>query len=403
MMYVIIGLGAAGAAAATAIRRYDKAAAITVVTEESAQFYSRVDLPDIVSGKLKENAAVLKNAAEFEALGIEIISGQRVEAILTEEKAVVFADGRRLAYDRLLLATGSKTIIPDIPGAGALGVRALWTMHQAQQLIDAAGHAKAAVVVGSGLIGLKTALALAARGLKVTVVEKLPRVMPRQLDEIGAEIIAAALQNKGVTIMTGAEVDAIEVASGSASGVVVNGSTLKAEIVVMAVGVKPNADLAIASGIAVGRGITVDANLRTSIPHIYAAGDCAEIIDPATGMSVVPAIWPIAVEQGETAAANMAGEAKAYQPSSAMNAVEVAGIPLISAGDPNPTAQDEVMTLTKAGRYRKVVSRDGVIRGVLFVGDVRQAGVLVNMCLRGQRSEGIKLGGALNYVDVLAV
>ena len=402
-MYVIVGLGAAGAAAAAAIRRIDSSAPVTVVTEEEDRFYSRVDLPDVLAGKLDAQAAILKTAGEFKAQGIELISGQRVKSILSAEKSLELADGRRLAYSRLLLAVGSQPIMPDIPGADSPGVYTLWTMTQAEGLIQAATSAKAAVVVGSGLIGLKTALALAQRGLKVTVVEKLPRVMPRQLDETGAEMIAAAVSSKGITIMTGAQVDAVETKNGRTTGATVDGRSIAADIVVMAVGVRPGVDLAKAAGIDVGRGIKVDAGLQTSIPGIYAAGDCAEILDPVTGISMVPAIWPVAVEQGETAAANMLGEAKNYLGTSSMNAVEVAGIPLVSAGDPNQEADDEVVSLRKGKSYRKVVVRDGMIRGVLFVGDVRQSGVLVNFCLRGQKVGEMCLDASLNYVDMLAV
>jgi len=157
---------------------------------------------------------------------------------------------------------------------------------------------------------------------------------------------------------------------------------LPCEMVVVAVGTKPNAGLARAAGLEVDRGIIVDRRQQTSSPDIYAAGDVAEIVDPLTGKRTVPAIWPVAVEQGEVAAANMAGGQAEFTGGLASNAVEVAGVPLISVGDIEGQPGDEVLTSETGGCYRKLVLRGRVARGVLCLGDIRQAGVIASQILQ---------------------
>jgi NAD(P)H-nitrite reductase large subunit len=255
-------------------------------------------------------------------------------------------------------------------------------MAQTREIAHAAESARSAVVIGAGLIGLKSASALAARGLEVTVVEKLSRVMPRQLDDTAAKVIADAVCGKGVAVMVGTEVKAIATSNGAVTGVQLEGRELACDMVVMAVGVKPNVELAKAAGIEVGRGIIVDACQQTSVADIYAAGDVAETIDPLTGNRVIPAIWPVAVEQGEVAASNMTGTQAEFKGGVAMNAIEIAGVPLVSIGDFEGEAGDEVLTSGTGASYRKVVLRGSKVRGVLCLGDIRQAGVIGSQVLR---------------------
>jgi NAD(P)H-nitrite reductase large subunit len=381
-MYIIIGQGAAGSSAAKTLRRLDPATPVTMITDEQDYFYSRIDLPDIVAGKFEAAESELQGADAFRELGIVCRMHERVTAIHPDEKTVELASGERHKYSKLLLATGSLPVIPPLPGREAKGVYALWTMAQTREIAQAAQSARSAVVIGAGLIGLKSALALAARGLEVTVVEKLSRVMPRQLDDTAANVIADAVCGKGVALMLGAEVKGITTSKGAVTGVQLEARELACEMVLMAVGVKPNVELAQAAGIEVGRGIIVDPCQQTSVADIYAAGDVAETIDPLTGNRVVPAIWPVAVEQGEVAACNMTGTQAEFKGSVAMNAIEIAGIPLVSIGDFEGEAGDEVLTSGVGASYRKLVLRGNRLRGVLCLGDIRQAGVIGSQVLR---------------------
>lgn len=382
-MYIVVGQGAAGTTAAKELRRLNPTSPITVITDEEDYFYSRIDLPDIIAGKFAAAASMLYAKEQFAKTRIGCRMGERVMAVDAGRKQVELQSGVKVNYAKLLLATGSAPVIPPISGAKAKGVYALWTMNQAEAIIHAADRAKAAVVIGSGLIGMKTALALAARGLKVTVVEKLPRVLPRQLDAQASEILIAQVRAKNVCVKVDSVVERIEEnAEGSVCGVTVSGCTIACDLVIMAAGVRPNTELAIASGIDVRRGIVVDKWLQTSAVDVYAAGDVAEVADCFSGLPAVPAIWPVAVEQGLAAARNMTGTNAPYFAGSALNSVEIAGVPLVSVGDVEGNSNDEVFRFHKEGCYRKVVMSGRTVKGVLCVGDIRHAGVLANLVLR---------------------
>jgi NAD(P)H-nitrite reductase large subunit len=249
-------------------------------------------------------------------------------------------------------------------------------MEQARRIAYAAKRASNAVIIGAGLIGLKVAVALASRGLKVTVIEKLPQIMPRQLDDVAAKIVDSALRCAGIDVMVDTDVRSIVSRNGAVAAVEAGGRQVACEMVIVAAGVKPNAELAKAAGVAVNGGIVVDKYQQTSIPDIFAAGDVAVTMDPLTGKPTTPAIWPVAIRQGEVAGHNMAGHRMEYEGMLAMNAVEIAGIPLISIGDIEGTSGDETVTTQAAGFYRKLVLRDRRIRGVLCLGDIRHAGVI---------------------------
>jgi nitrite reductase (NADH) large subunit len=405
-MYIIIGQGIAGATAANTLRKLDPENQVTVITDEIDYLYSRVDLPDIIAGTYEPAAAVLQKAEDFANAGINCLMGERVTAVVPSQKTVDIASGNRLKYDKLLIATGSLPVIPKLSNSDSPGVYSLWTMRQAKAIIAAAAATKNAVVVGAGLIGLKTALALRTRGLNVTVIEKLQRVMPRQLDDTAAEMLANRLRISGVEIKVNTGVDSIITAKGVVNGVDVDGSVLPADMVIMAVGVKPNIGLAVNADIRSGHGITVDELQQTSVSDIYAAGDAAETIDSLTGTLSVPAIWPVAVEQGRTAAYNMAGQKKTYNGKIvAMNAVDVAGIPLVSLGDIEGQPGDDILIAHRHDAYRKIVMRDKVVRGVLCLGEIRQAGVLGALISRQVEMEEIErlVSPYFSFADLIAV
>ncbi len=404
-MYIVIGQGIAGSTAATMLRKQDPHTPVAVITNELHYVYSRIDLPDIIAGKYEPAASVLRTAEDFAKAGIECLMGETAVALLRDEKAVLLSSGRRFQYDKLLLATGSLPVVPPVPGAGTPGVYSLWTLQQAGEIFDATGKARSAVVVGAGLIGLKTALALKKRGLNVTVIEKLPRLLPRQLDDEASDMLAESVREEGVEILVGMGVDAISVDSGAVSGVNAGGRVFPADLVVMAIGVKPNIGLAVAAGIETGRGITVDEFQRTSDPDVYAAGDAAETLDPLTGDRTIPASWPVAVAQGRIAASSMAGGRATCDGMVAMNAVEIGGMPLVSIGDIEGRTGDEVLVERRNGAYRKVVIRDGKIRGVLFLGEIRQAGVIGSLISRRVEIAEVErlTSPHFSYADLIAV
>ncbi len=404
-MYIIIGQGIAGVTAAITLRKLDPRTPVTIITEEHDYLYSRIDLPDIIAGKLKPADAMLQQVENFASDNIICIMGDKVAAVSPAQKTVQLVSGTQLKYTKLLFATGSVPIMPSLPGIDSPGVYSLWTLRQAKEMVSAAEHAQNAVVVGAGLIGLKTALALKARGLKATVVEKLPRVLPRQLDDVSAGILAEKVRSRGVDVLVNTTVDGIAASQGRVSGVHTAGGIIPAEMVVMSIGVKPNKELAAAAGIKTGRGIVVNEFQETSVPDVYAAGDVAEVFDSRTGESVVPAIWPVAVEQGKIAAGNMAGSRASYDGNAAMNAVEIAGLPLVSIGDVEGKPGDVCLTAQKNDAYRKVVLRDTIVKGVLCLGDIRQAGVIGRLVSHPVDIKEVEklISPYFSYADLIAV
>jgi NAD(P)H-nitrite reductase large subunit len=231
----------------------------------------------------------------------------------------------------------------------------------------------------------------------------MPRIMPQQLDETAAGILTEKIVGLGVRVFTEAQVNALETVDGKVSRVLSDQGSLAANMVIVAVGVRPNVVLAREAGLAVQRGIVTNEYLETSFPDIYAAGDVAEITDLLTGKSVVPAIWPAAVDQGRIAALNMAGERIAYDGATAMNSVEIAGIPLISVGDISAGTGDHVLSARSGDSYRKIVLHGNKARGVLFMNDIRQAGVVVNLVLRqAEVNEMDLLSPTFSFASVMA-
>ena len=366
------------------LRRLDPDAAVTILTNESDSYYSRIDLPEVVAGSLSPDECRLKTLEEFQAAGIICRTGETATAIRPQEKIVELSNGEQLPFHRLLIASGSVPVKPPIPGVELPGIHVLWTLEQARQLADEASQSRHAVVVGAGLIGLKTALALAKRGLSVHVVECMDRILPKQLDGEAAKIVTDALTAHGVQVLTKVCVERFEPGTdGRVSRAILSTVSIPCDLAVVASGVRPNIDIAKAAGLEVRRGIVADACLRTSAPEIWAAGDVAEVIDLLSGEPVVPAAWPVAVSQGITAARNMAGAGMAWEPTVAMNSVEVAGVPLVSAGTLEAEPGDQVLSCRHGDHYRRIVMRDGKVRGVVCIGDIRSAGVLSGLVTRG--------------------
>ena len=385
MRYVIIGNGAAGNAAAAAIRTWDPMGKVLIFTDEPQPAYYRPLITNLIEEGLPEDIFFQKEPGSPPEVDLQL--GKRIAGLDAGLKQLTLQDGMTCAYDRLLLATGALAILPDIPGWQGPGAHALRTLADAQALAQAAREGKNAVIIGAGRVGLKAALALQQRGLEVTLVEQCPHLVPVQFDEVAGEILGKTLEAVGIRLIFNQTVTAVRRAGDRIIGLALaDGRVLEAEVVVAGVGARPHVELARKAGLAVNQGILVDKWLRTSAPDIYAAGDVVETTDIVTGQSIVSGLWTNAVEMGRIAGSNMAGAAIEYPGAFAvLNSLEVAGIPTVAMGLTNLPAGGEyqVYQSRRGNNYRKLVFQEEILVGVLLVGDIDGAGVYAGL-IRGK-------------------
>lgn len=381
--YVILGSGPAGWSAVQAICTHDPHGTITLVSGEATLPYARMLLSYWLEGKVGEEVMSPFPAGYFERLGIEVLYGQQATTVDPQRQVVTLADGRELPYDELLIATGASPWRPPIVGLEQPGVFNLWTLEDVRGILATIRSGGEAVIIGAGFIGMQAVDALVKRGMRCTVIEALPQVLPRILDTEGAHLVEETLTERGVRVFTGRQVAEIKAPGRRRKRqevVLDDGRTLPADLVITATGVRPNLELAHAAGLATATGILVDEHLRTSLPHIYAAGDVAEGYDFSTGERAVHAIWPTAVDQGRVAGLNMAGLQITYPGSLSMNTLDVLGLPLASVG--LVEGEDLVVQIHRGPArrtYRKLAFRNGRLAGAILVSEIEDIGLLQAM------------------------
>jgi NAD(P)H-nitrite reductase large subunit len=314
-------------------------------------------------------------------------------------------DGREYPFDRLLIATGSSPKILDIPGKDKKGVVVMRNIDHAQEIVNRIEEIKTAVVLGGGLIGLRTGYALSVRGVKVKIIVKSGQVLSQMLDRDAAEMIEGTMREHGIDIRTGR--DPVEIlGKDSVEGVLLdNGERINCQLIVVGKGVQPNVDFISSTPIKVNEGIVADGTMRTSLPDIYVAGDVAETCDLTTGKMGINAIWPCAFEQGRIAGLNMAGQKANYEGSFRMNSLDFYGLPVISMGitrvDGNEFQQYQRKT---KNTYRKLVLKDGCIVGAILVGQVQKAGILTTLLKKRVNISNhvpFLMSNRINFADLL--
>jgi nitrite reductase (NADH) large subunit len=363
--YLIIGNGVAGITAAENIRKLDKAGKITVVTEESTPFYYRMRLPDFISGDLTEDKLSAKKDQWYKDQGIDLNLNTRVQDADPGRKVVTTLGNQEMPFDRLLIATGSRSFIPPMKGAEKKGVFALRSIHDAREIVAWAKNIQKVVLIGGGLLGLEAGNALRKLDKNLTVVEFFPRLLPRQLDVAGGGRLQAIMEGMGFSFRLGAKTQEIK-GEDRVSGVLLEGGELlPAEMVVISAGVRPALELAKALSLDHDKGIKVDEQMRTNQPGIYAAGDVAEFKGIPYG------IWTAAAEQGQIAGTNMAGGNALYKGTVMANTLKVIGIDLASAGNIDAENKLESKVLTDEKVYKKIVLENDQIAGCIMLGDTK--------------------------------
>lgn len=330
--YIIIGTGVAGISAMETLRRLDPAAEIMAVTDDQHGFYSRPGLAYYLTNEIPKNRLTLYTKQDWKSLNVPVGLG-RVTQIDPKNHTIQMEKGGAIAYDRLLLATGSRAVPLEVPGAGARGVVKLDTFEDASFILALARRARSAVVVGGGIIALEMVEGLATRGVRVHYFMRGERYWSNVLDEAESHIIEERLTQEGVIIHSNTEIAEVISRRGKVKAVrTKQGETIPCGIVGVGIGVKPRVELAKSAGLKTDRGILVNEFLQTSDPDIYAAGDTAQAFDPQTGTSIVDTLWLPARKQGWAAAQNMAGKKQVYPRAAAVNVLRLAGTMLTIIG-----------------------------------------------------------------------
>ncbi|MBI5740535.1 MAG: NAD(P)/FAD-dependent oxidoreductase [Nitrospirae bacterium] len=366
MKYVIIGNGVAGTAAAANIRKLDGEGDITVFTDEAVPFYSRIRLIEYLAGDAGAKDIIIYKDEWYGKNNIRLLLDTSISDIDSEKKEVVTSKGERFDYDKLLLATGGSSFVPPVPGADKKGVFTLRTIRDADRIIEYAKGPGKVLLIGGGVLGLEAGNALRKRGCEITAVEVFPRLLPRQMDPEGAEILKAQLEVMGFTFHLDAKSKEIT-GNDRAEGLVLEGGTrIDCDLIIISAGVRPVAGLARKIGLTVNKGLIVNDRMETSINDIYAAGDLIE------HKGVFYGIWPAAQKQGEIAGTNMAGGNAHYGGTIMSNVLKVVGVDLAAAGDID--AEGKGGSIVHKDRekyvYRKLVIRDNILSGCILYGDI---------------------------------
>ncbi|MEV5897634.1 FAD-dependent oxidoreductase [Nonomuraea fuscirosea] len=383
MRLVVVGNGMAGSRLISEVRARDPHMKITVFGAETCRPYNRILLSNVLAGSSRPEQVRLVDPAWYDAHDVEAAFGSAVACIDRETRHVVTEDGRREPYDLLVLATGSDAIVPPIPGVErAIPFR---TLEDCERIMAAAEHARGAVVVGGGLLGIEAARGLAGRGLPVTLLHLAGHLMERQLDSEAGVVLGETLAGLGVGIRTGVSASRVE-----EGGVRLDdGELVEADLVVLACGVRPVTKQAADAGLEVRRGVVVDDEMRTDDPSIFAIGECAEHDGTVYGL-VAPA-W----EQAVVAAEVITGGKARYRGSRLVTRLKAKSVELAAMGETHLGEEHaEVVRFSHRARgtYRKLVIRDGRLVGAILLGESDAVGTLTQLFDRGGPVPGDRAG-----------
>lgn len=359
---------------------------IAVIGEESRLAYNRVLLSPLLAGEIAAPDIELKPAAWWKARGVSTLYGRAVETIDRSAKTVTLVDGLTLPYGKLVLATGSKPLKPPFPGGDLPGVATFRDTRDVEAMRAYAGRGARIVVIGGGLLGLEAAYGLSRAGGLVTLLHLVDRLMERQLDAEGAALLATAMAERGIAVRLNSATKGF-VGTDKVEGIELHdGTIIPADLVVIAIGVRPNAELARDAGVAVNRGIVVDDRMASDDPNIFAIGECAEHRGSVYGL-VEPAY-----EQARVLATNLAGKPAAYPGSLLSTNLKVSGVGVFSAGEfeAGEGAETVVLRDPASGIYRKFVLREGRLAGCVLVGDTRGALFYLGLIRSGQDISAIR-------------
>lgn len=382
MNYVIIGASAAGLAAAEAIRKTDAQGKITILTEEAYMPYSRPSISYYLKGKVKESDMALRKQSFYKEKNIDVVTSSKVTAIDTEKK-VVKVSRKSYLYDKLCLCTGSKPFVPPMENVeGKANALTFLDLKETKDVKALANEKTRAVVIGAGLIGMKAAEGLVKICKSVDVVELAPRVLPSILDANSAKQVKKHLENNGIKFHLGNTVVKASSKGKQITAVTLkDGKKLNCDLLILAVGVRPQTELAEKAGLEVNRGIITDTQtMQTSNADIYAAGDCCVSTDMLDGSKKIIALWPNAVQQGNVAGSQMAGGDVTTGGTYSVNAIDFFGLRICTCGLINAQGEQYSDRIKQNGdEYKRLVFEGDKLVGYVLINSSTNAGIYTNL------------------------
>ncbi len=367
---VVIGNGMAGMRTVEEMLKLPggKRYRITVFGAEPHVNYNRIMLSSVLAGDKSVDEIVINSREWYDENGITLITGDAVKKIDRDARTVTSAAGVTVQYDKILLATGSRPLAPPIPGLGLPGTCAFRDIADVDKMLAAAKVHKRAVVIGGGLLGLEAAWGLKQRGMSVALVHLMPTLMERQLDAAAGQLLQRDLDRRGIAFFTDGQTEEITGTERAEGVQLADGRFIPADLVVLAIGIRPNIDLAKAAELDVNRGIVVTDDMRTTDPDIFAVGECVEHRGAVFGL--VAPIW----DQAKVCAKRLTGDESALFTSRALStSLKITGVDVFSAGALMAEGDsDDEITLRddNRGLYKKIVLRDGKLVGAVLYGDV---------------------------------
>ena len=372
MQYVIIGNSTAAVAAAEQIRRNDGKGKITMISDEPYHTYGRPLISYYLLGKTDAERMKYRPSDFYERNRIDTIFSKRVEKIDAEKKKVLLSDGKKIGYDKLLVATGSRPFNPPMEGIGSVPCKFnFMTFDDALALENVLSPDKRVLIIGAGLIGLKCLEGIADRVREVAVVDMADRVLPSILDEYGASLVRHELEEHKATFYLS---DSVQKFDGN-TAYLKSGKEIAFDILVVAVGVRPNVELVKDAGGKVGRGILTDDRQETSLKDVYAAGDCTESYDITAQTSRILALLPNAQFQGACAGANMAGGEVHFTNAVPMNAIGFFGSHILTAG----SYFGDTYVEKSGDTYKKLFYSENKLNGFILVNKPEKAGIYTSL------------------------
>ena len=399
MRHIIVGGSIAGLSAAKKIKEINPENEVIVISDVREKPYAKMSLPYLLSGEL-----TMENFYLSIPSGVKILLNKKVVKIDPNKRSVITDSNEEFSYDKLLIASGAHAYIPEIPGSTLPSVFSVRSVEDIERIKNRIKEAKEKRVIlsGAGLVNMEIGNALFKIGIPITYVVHSNRLLSQIIDGEASKIVEERLSKQGIEIFKGENIVEIEEKNGMTYATLESGKVLKGSCVIFGKGVRANIDFLKGTKIKTNRGIIVNEHLETNIKDIYAAGDVAESKDIVYGDMRMHALWPVAVEQGKIAGANMAGIPLIYPGDVSRNILTAFGMTIFTGGMGKEDKFD-IYRKFENGEYRKIILKDGKLKGFIFIGEVNNPGVYIHIMKNEIEVERLKsslLHGTISYSDL---